>query len=169
LEFYELQSNGWTIIVELGGTHCDIIFLGSIVAWIVQSTCLEILINCGINKLHLLGADRANAAGPPEETFLRRLLDRGATETRTIKESNSVEMGLASRKSSTIKTMKMLVQAIDIQRAKNEELAASLRGLLSADGLCFYGDLFILCEKSLDSSSSCAREYFHSCLQPIYI
>jgi E3 ubiquitin-protein ligase BRE1 len=113
--------------------------------------------------------DRANAAGPPEETFLRRLLDRGATETRTIKESNSVEMGLASRKSSTIKTMKMLVQAIDIQRAKNEELAASLRGLLSADGLCFYGDLFILCEKSLDSSSSCAREYFHSCLQPRYI
>ncbi|KAH9554527.1 hypothetical protein CY35_08G068200 [Sphagnum magellanicum] len=77
--------------------------------------------------------DRVNAAGPPEETFLRRLLDRGATETRTIKESNSVEMGLASRKSSTIKTMKMLVQAIDIQRAKNEELAASLRGVLSAD------------------------------------
>jgi E3 ubiquitin-protein ligase BRE1 len=99
---------------------------------------LEILINCGINKLHLLGADRVNAAGPPEETFLRRLLDRGATETRTIKESNSVEMGLASRKSSTVKTMKMLVQAIDIQRAKNEELAASLRGVLSADGLCFY-------------------------------
>ena len=87
--------------------------------------------------------ERACSAVPPEETFLQRLLEKGATESSNGEESSNgstVEAGLASRKAATMKTMKCLLQAIDVQRAKNDDIAASLRTIVSPHGkLPFYG------------------------------
>jgi E3 ubiquitin-protein ligase BRE1 len=75
---------------------------------------------------------------PPEHTFLHRLLETGATESSTSADSiSSVDAALAARKASTIKTLKALVQSIDVQRTKNEELANLLRERLSGDGRLF--------------------------------
>ena len=67
-------------------------------------------------------------------------MERGATESSTTKETingSAVETGLLLRKAATVKTLKCLVQAIDLQRVKNEELASSLRKGLPPDGeLC---------------------------------
>ena len=86
--------------------------------------------------------ERSNTGVPPEETFLQRLLDTGATESSNTKEcsnGSTVESGLATRKSATVKIMKSLVQAIDLQRSKNAELAASLRKSIPPDGeFCIY-------------------------------
>lgn len=45
-----------------------------------------------------------------------------------------MDAALSARKASTVKTMKYLVQAIDVQRSKNEELAIFLRERLPGDG-----------------------------------
>lgn len=72
---------------------------------------------------------------PPEKTFLQRLLETGATESSTSAgDSNFVEVSLASRRASTVKTLTYLVQAIDVQRARAEELASSLRDRIADDG-----------------------------------
>eukprot|EP01018_Ginkgo_biloba_P001761 Gb_15023 [translate_table: standard] len=78
--------------------------------------------------------DGSGASCPPEETFLCRLLETGATES-SIKNvsANYVENALGTRHASTMKTMQYLVQAIDAQRAKNEELSSILRGRLTED------------------------------------
>lgn len=81
--------------------------------------------------------ERAGPTVPPEETFLQRLLEKGATESSNGEESShgsAVEAGLASRKAVTMKTVKCLLQAIDIQRLKNDEIAASLRNIVSPHG-----------------------------------
>lgn len=81
--------------------------------------------------------ERAGPAVPPEETFLQRLLEKGATESSNSEESShvsAVESGLASRKAATMKTMKCLLQAIDLQRSKNDELADALRNISSPHG-----------------------------------
>ncbi|KAL3691986.1 hypothetical protein R1sor_005637 [Riccia sorocarpa] len=71
---------------------------------------------------------------PPEQTFLHRLLETGATESSTSAcDSKSVEAALAFRRASTVKTMTNLVQAMDVQRSKTEDLASSLRERLSSD------------------------------------
>ncbi|CAM6087903.1 unnamed protein product [Calypogeia fissa] len=71
---------------------------------------------------------------PPEHTFLHRLLETGATESSTSADnSSSIDGALNVRKASTVKTMKFLVQAIDVQRSKNEELASLLRERLPSD------------------------------------
>lgn len=82
-------------------------------------------------------ADRAGPAVPPEETFLQRLLDKGATESSNCEGSislSAVEAGLASRKAATMKTMKYLLLAIETQRSKNDELAMSLQNIVSPHG-----------------------------------
>lgn len=79
--------------------------------------------------------ERNDSSVPPEQTFLQRLLDRGATESSTTNGNNgSIESGLSSRKASTTKTMKYLVQNIDYERAQNEELVSTLRNGLSSNG-----------------------------------
>lgn len=81
--------------------------------------------------------ERAGPAVPPEETFLQRLLEKGATESSNGEESSNVstvEAGLVSRKAGTMKTLKCLLQAIDFQRSKNDELSASLRNIVSPHG-----------------------------------
>ncbi|KAG0581595.1 hypothetical protein KC19_4G263900 [Ceratodon purpureus] len=90
----------------------------------------------GLRVLEPLSAnkERAGPAVPPEETFLQRLLEKGATESSNGEESSNVsavEAGLASRKAATMKTLKCLLQAIDFQRSKNDELSASLRNIVS--------------------------------------
>ncbi|XP_024365297.1 E3 ubiquitin-protein ligase BRE1-like 2 isoform X3 [Physcomitrium patens] len=82
------------------------------------------------NGTHALGSphDRDNASFRPEQTFLQRLLDRGATDNSTINRSNgSVESGLFSRKADIAMTVTYLVQSIDYERARNDELVSSLR------------------------------------------
>nr|XP_024387250.1 E3 ubiquitin-protein ligase BRE1-like 2 isoform X2 [Physcomitrium patens] len=77
--------------------------------------------------------ERKISAAPPEETFLQRLLETGATESSNNEESSNgsvVEAGLVSRKAKTMKTMKYLLQAIDLQRAKNDKLETSLRDIV---------------------------------------
>jgi len=85
----------------------------------------------------VLPTERTGAAVPPEETFLQRLLEKGATESSNSEEisnGSAEESRLASRKALTMKTMKCLLQAIDVQRAKNDEIAASLRNVVSPHG-----------------------------------
>ncbi|CAM6046756.1 unnamed protein product [Sphagnum compactum] len=78
--------------------------------------------------------ERGSTLVPPQEIFLNRLLERGATESSTTKESNgSVETGLAAWKVSVGKTMNLVVKAIDFHRVKNEELLLSLQNVLSTD------------------------------------
>lgn len=82
-------------------------------------------------------SERSNTAVPPDETFLQRLLERGATESSNGKEcsnGSALETGLASRKTSTVKTMKIVLEAIDVQHAKNDDLASTLRNSLPPDG-----------------------------------
>lgn len=82
-------------------------------------------------------SERSNTAVPPEETFLQRLLERGATESSNGKEcsnGSALETGLASRKASTVKTMKIVLEAIDVQHARNDSLATTLRNSLPPDG-----------------------------------
>jgi len=70
----------------------------------------------------------------PEETFLYRLLETGATENSGANDfTNHVEQALDLRHASTVNMMKCLVEAIDDQRAKNEELSLSIRERLSTD------------------------------------
>ena len=93
--------------------------------------------------LPFVSTERAVSTVPPEETFLQRLLEKGATESSNGEESSNasaVESGLASRKAATMKTMKCLLQAIDVQRAKNDEIAASLRNTVSPQGKFLFGD-----------------------------
>lgn len=79
--------------------------------------------------------ERNNSTDSSEHTFLQRLLDRGATESSTTNGSNgSVESGLCSRKASTAKTIKCLVQSIDYERSRNEELVSSFRNGLDSNG-----------------------------------
>ncbi|KAL2622082.1 hypothetical protein R1flu_002287 [Riccia fluitans] len=89
----------------------------------------------GLRVLEPSGTARERVpAQPPEQTFLHRLLETGATESSTSTcDSKSVEAALAARRASTVKTMTHLVQAMDVQRAKSEELASSLRERLSSD------------------------------------
>ena len=73
----------------------------------------------------------------PEETFLQRLLEKEAIKSSNGEESSNVstvEAGLVSRKAGTMKTLKCLLQAIDFQRSKNDELSASLRNIVSPHG-----------------------------------
>lgn len=87
--------------------------------------------------------ERTGSDVPPEETFLQRLLEKSATESSNSEEisnGSALEAGLASRKALTMKTLKCLLQAIDDQRAKNDDIAASLRKAVSPHGkllLCF--------------------------------
>lgn len=82
-------------------------------------------------------SERTGPSVAPEETFLQRLLEKGATESSTGEEISNVsvvEAGLASRKAGTMKTLKCLLQAIDSQRSKNDDLSASLRNIVSPLG-----------------------------------
>jgi E3 ubiquitin-protein ligase BRE1 len=83
----------------------------------------------------IFDVERGSTLVPPQEIFLNRLLERGATESSTTKESNgSVETGLAAWKASVGKTMNLVVKAIDFHRVKNEELLLSLQKVFSTDG-----------------------------------
>ncbi|XP_024390952.1 E3 ubiquitin-protein ligase BRE1-like 2 [Physcomitrium patens] len=110
--------------------------------WNLLEDDLELLAvraNANTNGLRVLepvptNKDRAGPAVPPEETFLQRLLDKGATESSNCEGSislSAVEAGLASRKAATMKTMKYLLLAIETQRSKNDELAMSLQNIVS--------------------------------------
>lgn len=82
-----------------------------------------------------LFTEQNNSSVPPEQTFMQRLVDRGATESSTTNGSNgSIESGISSRKASTAKTMKYLVQNIDYERARNEDLVSTVRNKLSSNG-----------------------------------
>ncbi|KAJ7565730.1 hypothetical protein O6H91_02G072500 [Diphasiastrum complanatum] len=75
--------------------------------------------------------DRASITVPPEETFLQRLLESGATENSTSSNGNvQVDVALSNRKAATLKCMRHLIQAIDQQRAKNERLFDTLKATL---------------------------------------
>lgn len=97
--------------------------------------------------------ERAGPANLPEDTFLQRLLEKGATESSNSEESSlvsAVEAGLNCRKAATLKTMKCVLQAIDVQRSKNDELAVALRNIVSPHGKFLPGYLV------LGQSFSCA-------------
>lgn len=91
------------------------------------------------NGFHVPGSaskEQNNSSVPPDQTFLQRLLDRGATESSTTNGSNgSIESGISSRKASTAKTMKYLVQSIDNERVRNEDLVSTFRNSLSSNGI----------------------------------
>lgn len=92
--------------------------------------------------MSVLPTERTGSAVPPEETFLQRLLEKGATESsnsQDISNGSAVEAGLASRKALTMKTIKCLLQAIDVQRAKNDEIELSLRNIVSPHGKFMFG------------------------------
>jgi hypothetical protein len=62
-------------------------------------------------------------------------LETGATENSEANDfTNHVEQALDLRHALTVNMMKCLVEAIDDQRAKNEELSLSIRERLSTDG-----------------------------------
>eukprot|EP01018_Ginkgo_biloba_P005014 Gb_28646 [translate_table: standard] len=99
---------------------------------------LAVRANGYTNRTKILDDSRpskdSSASCPLEESFLCRLLETGATESSGANAStNHVENALESRHASTMGMMKYLVEAIDAQRAKNEELSASLRGRLAED------------------------------------
>ncbi|KAG0625809.1 hypothetical protein M758_2G082000 [Ceratodon purpureus] len=102
-------------------------------------SCVRCSVKFATNGFHVSGSaskDQYNSSVPPGETFLQRLLDKGATESSTTNGSNgSVESGISSRKASTAKTMKYLVQSIDYERARNEDLVSTFRNSLSSNGI----------------------------------
>lgn len=68
-----------------------------------------------------------------KDAFLQRLLDKGATESSTT--SNGSDDGsLCSRKASTAQTIKFLVQSIDSERSRNDELLSAFRSGRGAKG-----------------------------------
>lgn len=78
---------------------------------------------------------RNKSSESSEQTFLQRLLEKGATESSTSNGSNgSVEAGLCSRKASAAKTIKSLVQNIDCELSRNEELVTAVRNGLACNG-----------------------------------
>lgn len=79
--------------------------------------------------------DGATACVSPEETFLQRLLETGATESSSGSNGDvSDELALKSQQATALRSVEHLVRAIDCQRAKREELYQSLRNGLSSDG-----------------------------------
>lgn len=108
-----------------------------------KSDCTTNLLGLKIVNLNLyffgchVTADKSSSSVPSEQTFLHRLLDRGATESSyTTNSSNgSVDKtGISIRNVSTFKSLKHLVQAIDCERVKNDGLAATLRNFLANNG-----------------------------------
>eukprot|EP00249_Psilotum_nudum_P018380 c26777_g1_i1 orf=1-1347(-) len=78
--------------------------------------------------------DVGNVFISSEDTFLYRLLETGATESSSGKESDiSIESALKNRQDATIWTMEHLVEAIDGQRGKNEEFLQSLNKVTFTD------------------------------------
>lgn len=66
---------------------------------------------------------------------MQRLLDTGATESSIINGSNgSIESGHSSREATTYKTMKDIVQSIDYERARNEDLVSNFRNGIASNG-----------------------------------
>ncbi|XP_024516712.1 E3 ubiquitin-protein ligase BRE1-like 2 isoform X1 [Selaginella moellendorffii] len=64
----------------------------------------------------------------PEETFLQRLVRSSAST-----EGDTLDAALNSRRASTVKTMSYIVQVIQSQRAKHDELTSMLKNQLSSD------------------------------------
>ena len=119
-----------------------------------KSDCISNLSGFKIVNLILLchvTAEKSISSVPSEQAFLHRLLDRGATESSyTTNSSNgSVDKtGMSTRNASTYKSLKHLVQAIDCERVRNDDLAATLRNCLANNGktgLLAFHLYFLIC------------------------
>nr|XP_024399175.1 E3 ubiquitin-protein ligase BRE1-like 2 isoform X3 [Physcomitrium patens] len=99
---------------------------------------LTVRANTTTNGIQVSGSvskDRNDASVLPAQTFLQRLLDTGATESSIINGSNgSIESGHSSREATTYKTMKDIVQSIDYERARNEDLVSNFRNGIASNG-----------------------------------
>ncbi|XP_073395926.1 E3 ubiquitin-protein ligase BRE1-like 2 [Physcomitrium patens] len=100
---------------------------------------LTVRANTTTNGIQVSGSvskDRNDASVLPAQTFLQRLLDTGATESSIINGSNgSIESGHSSREATTYKTMKDIVQSIDYERARNEDLVSNFRNGIASNGV----------------------------------
>lgn len=100
---------------------------------------LSVRANAPINGLRVLQPSSSPEGSicspiPPEEIFLYRLLDTGATESGgTTNGVVSIERALEQRQASTIRTIEHLVQTIDAHHTKNEDLYFSLRRGMSSE------------------------------------
>uniref|UniRef100_A0A7I4DYI2 E3 ubiquitin protein ligase n=1 Tax=Physcomitrium patens TaxID=3218 RepID=A0A7I4DYI2_PHYPA len=80
--------------------------------------------------------DRNNSSVSSEQTFLQRFLDNGATGSSTTNGSNDfVKSGLCSQQTSTAEILKLLVQSIDYEQVRNEELLSTFLNGIASNGL----------------------------------
>lgn len=95
--------------------------------------------NAPINGLQVLETScppkgSMDASVPPEDIFLYRLLHSGVIEsTGTSNGALSIERALEQRQTSTLRLIESLVQAIDTQRTRNDELSSSIRRGMSSE------------------------------------
>eukprot|EP00249_Psilotum_nudum_P020098 c27565_g1_i1 orf=1014-3680(-) len=89
----------------------------------------------GLNVLQSSLPSKDNNISPvlPEETFLHRLLETGATESSSGSNGHVKELTLQTKQAATTRTIEHLVQAIDTHRLRQEELFSSLKKELSTD------------------------------------
>lgn len=79
--------------------------------------------------------DRNNSSVSSEQTFLQRFLDNGATGSSTTNGSNDfVKSGLCSQQTSTAEILKLLVQSIDYEQVRNEELLSTFLNGIASNG-----------------------------------
>lgn len=69
----------------------------------------------------------------PEQTFLHRLLDTGATESSSGSNGDAAADALQGWQAAILRSMEHLVRAIDSQRTKSKDLYKSLRNGLPSD------------------------------------
>ncbi|CAI7874012.1 unnamed protein product [Closterium sp. NIES-53] len=110
-------------------------------AWNQLVDDLEILAvkaNAGLNGLQQMSnatplEDRGDSDGPSESIFLRKLLQACPKVDDEGNARKKLHSALQARSSQTYKVLKCIVQAVDQQRLRNEELAVSLKKSLSSD------------------------------------
>lgn len=134
--FFTLSLADWMVCIIICGGEVRMMAC----FFLEKSDCTSNLLGFKIANLNFLchvTAEKSISSVPSEQTFLHRLLDRGATESSyTTNSSNgSVDKtGFSTRNASTFKCLKHLVQAIDCERVRNDDLAATLRNCLANNG-----------------------------------
>ncbi|GJP44851.1 hypothetical protein CLOM_g4257 [Closterium sp. NIES-68] len=99
---------------------------------------LAVKANAGLNGLQQSSnatppEDRGDSDGPSESIFLRKLLQASPKVEDDGNARKKLHSALQARSSQTYKVLKCIVQAVDQQRLRNEELASSLKSNLSSD------------------------------------
>ncbi|CAI5483126.1 unnamed protein product [Closterium sp. Yama58-4] len=107
-------------------------------AWNQLTIILAVKANAGLNGLQQMSnatplEDRGDSDGPSESIFLRKLLQASPKVDDEGNARKKLHSALQARSSQTYKVLKCIVQAVDQQRLRNEELAVSLKKSLSSD------------------------------------